>query len=286
MSSRKGVILAGGSGTRLAPLTRAITKQLLPVYDKPMIYYPLSLLMLSGIRDIAIISDLDNLPLITKVLGDGHDLGLSFRYLAQDQPRGLAEAFTIAADFLTELLRRATARDEATIFGVQVRNPSDYGVVTLDRNGRPVTIDEKPIQPRSNIAVPGLYFFDHEVASFARDVLPSERGELEITSIIERYIAAGRLKVEVLGRGFSWIDAGSHSALLEASNFVETIERRQSQKIGCVEEIAYNMGWITEDQLRGLIARYGKSAYGHYLAALLDPSVILQGKLSPEQKAQ
>jgi len=286
---RKGIILAGGSGTRLAPLTRVLTKQLLPVYDKPMIYYPLSLLMLAGIRDVAIIGDPDNLPLLRRALGDGGELGMRFSYQVQPQPRGLAEAFLIASDFiagdpvclalgdnilyghqLTDLLQEATAHDMATVFGVHVRNPRDYGVITLDESGRPQDIEEKPIMPRSNIAVPGLYFFDGDVVSHAREVRPSARGELEITSIIARYIEAGRLRVELLGRGFAWIDAGTHSSLLEASNFVETIERRQSQKIGCVEEIAYAMQWISDAQLRALAAQYGKSAYGEYLLNILD----------------
>jgi len=300
MVSRKGIVLAGGSGTRLAPLTQVITKQLLPVYDKPMIYYPLSLLMLAGIREIAIITDPESLSLMKKALGNGDALGLQFHYQVQHAPRGLAEAFTIAAEFLdgapvclvlgdnilyghqlTDLLRQATMRKTATIFGVHVRNPRDYGVVSLDEKGRPVGIEEKPILPQSNLAVPGLYFFDADAVSYARQVVPSARGELEITSIIARYIEAKRLSVEILGRGFAWIDAGSHSALLEASNFVETIERRQSQKIGCIEEIAYNMGWISADQLRAFAAKYGKSAYGHYLATILDPSAGLHASPTP-----
>jgi glucose-1-phosphate thymidylyltransferase len=293
MTQRKGIILAGGAGTRLAPLTQVISKQLLPVYDKPMIYYPLSLLMLSGIRDIAIISDPENLPLIRKVLGNGHDLGLQFEYLIQPQPRGLAEAFIIAADFLagapvcmvlgdnilfghqlTELLQAACVRTRATVFGVRVRNPRDYGVLGFDSEGRPITIEEKPIAPRSNVAVPGVYYFDEKAAAYARDVVPSSRGELEITSVISRYIAESRLDVEILGRGFAWLDAGSHGSLLEASNFVETIERRQSQKIACIEEIAFNLGWISADMLRGFAARYDKSTYGEYLASLLDAPTI------------
>jgi glucose-1-phosphate thymidylyltransferase len=291
MLCRKGIILAGGSGTRLAPLTQVVTKQLLPVYDKPMIYYPLSLLMLAGIRDIVVISDPVNLPIIERVLGSGAALGVEFHYKVQHHPRGLAEAFTIAADFLagapaclvlgdnilyghqlTELLQQASAREEATIFGVQVQNPRDYGVVTLDGNGRPIAIEEKPLLPRSNLAVPGLYFFDPDAVAYAREARPSERGEVEITSIISRYIETARLQVEILGRGFAWIDAGSHGSLLEASNFVEMIERRQSQKIGCIEEIAYNMGWISGEQLRKFAARYSNSAYGHYLAKVLDPT--------------
>ena len=291
MASRKGIVLAGGSGTRLAPLTQVVTKQLLPVYDKPMIYYPLSLLMLAGIREIAVITDPANLSLMKKALGTGKDLGVEFHYALQEQPRGLAEAFTIAADFLagastclvlgdnilyghhlTDLLREACARETATVFGVHVRNPCDYGVIVLDKDGRPEAIEEKPVEPRSNIAVPGLYFFDSDVVSYARQVQPSARGELEITSVIERYIEQKRLTVEILGRGFAWIDAGSHGSLLEASNFVETIERRQSQKIGCVEEIAHSQGWISDGDLAAFAKRYEKSAYGNYLAGLLEPT--------------
>ncbi len=290
MGARKGIILAGGTGTRLAPLTSIITKQLLPVYDKPMIYYPLSLLMLAGIREIAIIGDPHNLPLLQQVLADGRHLGLHFVYQVQPKPRGIAEAFLIAEEFiagspvclalgdnilyghqLTELLQQACSREEATIFAVQVRNPRDYGVVSLDQDGDPVDIEEKPAVPRSNLAVPGLYFFDANVASYARDVEPSTRGELEITSIIARYIASKRLKVTILGRGFAWMDAGSHSSLLEASNFVEMIERRQALKIGCIEEIAYNMGWIGRDELQALARRYSKSTYGEYLSSLSGP---------------
>jgi glucose-1-phosphate thymidylyltransferase len=293
MIRRKGIILAGGSGTRLAPLTQVVTKQLLPVYDKPMIYYPLSLLMLAGIREIAIISDPINLPLMRKVLGSGENLGLNFQYLTQEHPRGLAEAFTIGAEFLggssaclvlgdnilyghqlTELLRNATSRAEATVFGVHVRNPRDYGVISLDGTGHPISIEEKPVNPRSNVAVPGLYFFDEDVVSYAREVRPSARGELEITSIISSYIENKKLTVEILGRGFAWIDAGSHSSLLEASNFVETIERRQSQKIGCIEEIAHSMGWISDDALLGFAKKYGKSAYGSYLTELLESAAV------------
>ena len=298
MAQRKGIILAGGSGTRLAPLTQVITKQLLPVYDKPMIYYPLSLLMLSGIREVAIISDPENLPLIRRVLGNGSNLGLRLHYLFQDEPRGLAEAFIIAADFLagapvcmvlgdnilfghqlTDLLHAACDRSTATVFGVQVRNPRDFGVIVFDAEGRPIAIEEKPAVPRGNIAVPGVYFFDEQAAAYARDVRPSARGELEITSIISRYIEESRLDVEILGRGFAWLDAGSHSSLLEASNFVETIERRQSQKIACIEEIAFNLGWISADGLRSFADRHAKSAYGSYLAALLDSPMIVPAKV-------
>jgi glucose-1-phosphate thymidylyltransferase len=298
MAQRKGIILAGGSGTRLAPLTQVITKQLLPVYDKPMIYYPLSLLMLSGIREIAIICDPENQPLIRRVLGDGSGFGLQFSYLTQDRPRGLADAFIIAEDFLagapvcmvlgdnilfghqlTELLHAACERSAATIFGVLVRNPSDFGVITFDPTGRPIAIEEKPAAPRSNVAVPGVYFFDENASAYARQVRPSPRGELEITSIIARYIEESRLDVEILGRGFAWLDAGSHSSLLEASNFVETIERRQSQKIACIEEIAYHLGWISADTLRSFADRYGKSGYGSYLASLLDSPTVVPAKV-------
>ena len=287
-TDRKGIILAGGSGTRLAPLTGYVTKQLLPVYDKPMIYYPLSLLMLAGIRDMLLISDQDNQPLIQKVFGGGEQFGLRISYAIQPKPRGLAEAFLIAEDFiggapaclalgdnilyghqLTDILRKAANAETSTIFGMHVRNPSDYGVVTVDAAGVPVAIEEKPTHPASNIAVPGLYFFDRNVVGLARQVRPSARGELEITAIIASYIEDRRLNLEILGRGFAWIDAGTHSSLLEASNFVEMIERRQSQKIGCIEEIAYNSGWISAGQLRELAEGFGKSSYGEYLMGLL-----------------
>jgi glucose-1-phosphate thymidylyltransferase len=288
-STRKGILLAGGSGTRLAPLTRIITKQLLPVFDKPMIYYPLSLLMLAGVRQVAIVSDPDNLPLIRKLLGDGGEFGLELQYLIQERPGGIAEAFIVAADFiarsplclvlgdnilyghdLSTLLREAATRETSTIFGVQVHNPQDYGVVTVDEHGRPVAIDEKPAQPASRIAVPGLYFLDGEAVDFARGAARSGSGELEIVPVLRRYLAGGRLHLEMLGRGFAWIDAGTHASLQEASNFVAMIERRQSQKIACIEEIAFNMGWISADQLRHHAAAYGRSSYGEYLASLLD----------------
>ncbi len=287
---RKGIILAGGSGTRLAPLTDIISKQLLPIYDKPMLYYPLSLLMLAGIREVLIIGEMEGLPLLKRLLGDGSRIGMQIGYEVQTAPRGLADAFIVAADFLagsssclvlgdnflyghqlTAILRTAAAREMPTVFGVYVRNPQDYGVLTLDAAGRPTSVEEKPRQPRSNIAVPGVYFFDAQAPSIAREVTPSPRGEMEITSIIARYIALQRLEVEILGRGFAWFDAGTHDALLEASNFVETIERRQAQKIGCIEEIAYNQGWVSSHQLRSLAARYGKSGYGDYLMTVLDP---------------
>lgn len=288
-STRKGILLAGGSGTRLAPLTRIITKQLLPVFDKPMIYYPLSLLMLAGIREVAIVSDPDNLPLIRKLLGDGGEFGLELQYLTQERPGGIAEAFIVAADFiagaplclvlgdnilyghdLSTLLREAADRKESTIFGVQVHNPQDYGVVTIDERGRPITIEEKPSRPPSRIAVPGLYFLDGDAVAFARQTQRSAAGELEIVPVLRRYLAGGRLHLELLGRGFAWIDAGTHSSLQEAGNFVAMIERRQSQKIACIEEIAYNMGWISTEQLRRHADAYGRSSYGEYLASLLD----------------
>jgi glucose-1-phosphate thymidylyltransferase len=292
--SRKGIILAGGSGTRLAPLTNIITKQLLPVYDKPMLYYPLSLLMLAGIREVLVIGEPQSLPLLKRAIGDGSKIGMRISYDVQAAPRGVADAFIIAGEFLagspaclvlgdnilyghqlTSILRAANAREASTIFGICVQNPQDYGVITLDTEGRPVSIEEKPRRPNSNIAVPGIYFFDAQAPSIAREVMPSARGEIEIVSIIAHYIEMQRLNVELLGRGFAWIDAGTHGALLEAGNFVEMIERRQAQKIGCIEEIAYNQEWISSMQLRDLAACYEKSGYGDYLLTVLDPSARL-----------
>jgi len=285
---RKGIILAGGTGTRLFPLTRAVCKQLLPVYDKPMIYYPLSVLLLAGIRDILIITTPADQAAFRQLLGDGSDWGIALSYAVQPTPRGLAEALLIGAPFigdspvammlgdnilfghgLTEQLAAASQRKEASIFGYRVRDPQRYGVIELDAAGRPVGIEEKPAQPRSHWAAVGLYFYGPDVVEEARQVRPSARGELEITDLNRRYLEAGRLSVERLGRGYAWFDAGTHDSLLEVSQFVQTIEMRQGQKIGCVEEIAYRLGHIDAAQLAQLAARQMNSGYGAYLEALL-----------------
>ena len=285
---RKGIILAGGSGTRLYPLTRAVCKQLLPVYDKPMIYYPLSVLMLAGIRDILIITAPADQPAFRHLLGDGGDWGIALSYAVQPAPRGLAEAFLIGAGFigdrpvammlgdnilfghgLTEQLAAAGRRREATIFAYRVRDPQRYGVIELDAAGRPIGIEEKPAAPRSHWAAVGLYFYGGDVVEEARQVRPSARGELEITDLNRRYLAAGKLAVERLGRGYAWFDAGTHDSLLEVGQFVQTVEMRQGQKIGCVEEIAWRLGHIDDAQLARLAARQMQGGYGAYLQALL-----------------
>jgi glucose-1-phosphate thymidylyltransferase len=285
---RKGIILAGGSGTRLYPLTRAVCKQLLPVYDKPMIYYPLSVLMLAGIRDILIITTPADQAAFRHLLGDGSDWGIALSYAVQPAPRGLAEAFLIGAAFigdapvammlgdnilfghgLTEQLAAAGRRADASIFGYQVRDPQRYGVIELDAGGRPVGIEEKPVRPRSHWAAVGLYFYGNDVVEEARRVRPSARGELEITDLNRRYLAAGRLAVQRLGRGYAWFDAGTHDSLLEVGQFVQTIEMRQGQKIGCVEEVAWRLGHIDAAQLARLAERQVNSGYGAYLQGLL-----------------
>jgi len=288
--SRKGIILAGGSGTRLFPLTIAVSKQLMPVYDKPMIYYPLSVLMLAGVRDILIISTPQDLPLFRRLFGDGAQFGLRLAYAEQPRPEGLAQAFHIGADFvgsspsvlvlgdnlfyghdLVKSLAAATARTEgATIFGYHVSDPTSYGVVEFDAQGRAISIEEKPRQPKSNYAVPGLYFYDRDVVPIARDLKPSARGELEITDLNRIYLEAGRLNVEILGRGTAWLDTGTHASLLDASNIVQVIEDRQGLKIACLEEIAYRQGWIDRATLERQVAFLGKSSYGAYLRKLLD----------------
>ncbi|MEM6364790.1 MAG: glucose-1-phosphate thymidylyltransferase RfbA [Planctomycetota bacterium] len=285
---RKGIILAGGSGTRLYPLTHAVSKQLLPVYDKPMIYYPLSCLMLAGIRDVLVISTPTDLPQFQRLLRDGGQWGMQFHYAAQARPNGLAEALIIGADFVghgdvalvlgdnvfygqgfAKILRTAAARTHgATIFGHRVLNPQRYGVVELDPQGQVLSIEEKPRRPKSQFAIPGLYFFDHQAVEMARSIKPSSRGELEITEINQRYLQQGELNVEVFSRGFTWLDAGTHESLAEATNLVMAIEKRQGVKIGCPEEIAHAAGWINDDQLAGL-ARSLPHDYGDYLRSLL-----------------
>jgi glucose-1-phosphate thymidylyltransferase len=284
----KGIILAGGSGTRLYPITTVVSKQLLPVFDKPMIYYPLAVLMLAGIRDILIITTPQDQPLFQRLLGDGSDLGLRFSYVRQDSPRGLADAFIIGADFiaaehvalilgdnifhghgLPKLMAQASARDEgATVFGYVVKSPGDYGVIELDANGRAISIEEKPAQPKSDVAVTGLYFYDNDVVGIARGLKPSHRGELEITDVNRAYLERGDLYVQVLGRGFAWLDTGTHASLVEASHFVQILEQRQGTRVACPEEIALRLGYVTLDQFEKLAERCVKSSYGEYLMSI------------------
>lgn len=286
----KGIILAGGSGTRLYPITRGISKQLIPVYDKPMIYYPLSTLMLSGIRDVLIISTPEYMPLFQKLLGDGSELGMNFSYKVQEQPNGLAEAFILGEDFigndsvclilgdnifygagLSQLLQSAAAKSEgATVFGYHVNDPERFGVVEFDENMHALSIEEKPKHPKSNYAVTGLYFYDNDVVDIAKNIQPSARGELEITDVNTEYLRNGKLDVKLMGRGYAWLDTGTHDAMLEASNFIATIEKRQNLKVASLEEIAYRMGYVNANQLYQLAQPLKKNDYGQYLLRLLD----------------
>ena len=284
----KGIILAGGSGTRLYPITKGVSKQLLPIYDKPMIYYPLSVLMLAGIREVLIISTPDDIDGFKRLLADGQELGIDISYAVQPSPDGLAQAFIIGEEFIgdsnvclvlgdnifygqgfTPLLRQAVNRQKgATVFGYQVKDPERFGVVAFDENKRAISIEEKPVKPKSNYAVTGLYFYDNDVIEISKKVKPSERGEVEITTVNQMYMERGDLNVELLGRGFAWLDTGTHESLLEAAQFVETIEKRQGYKVACLEEIALNNGWLTKQQVAEIGQSMSKNAYGQYLMSL------------------
>lgn len=289
----KGIVLAGGSGTRLYPITKGISKQLMPIYDKPMVYYPISVLMLAGIRDILIISTPHDLPGFKRLLGDGSDYGVNFTYAEQPSPDGLAQAFTIGADFigddaaclvlgdnifygsgftdmLKEAVRAANEDGKATIFGYWVNDPERYGVAEFDKEGNCLSIEEKPNEPKSNYAVPGLYFYPNKVVEVAKNIKPSARGEYEITTVNQVFLEAKELKVQTLGRGFAWLDTGTHDSLSEASTFVEVIEKRQGLKIACLEAIAYRRGWITEERMRELAQPMIKNQYGQYLLQVID----------------
>jgi len=294
MTSRKGIILAGGSGTRLYPVTRAICKQLLPVYDKPMIYYPLSTLMLAGMRDICIISTPQDTPRLEQLLGSGEDWGLNITYIVQDKPEGIAQAFPLAKDFignspsslvlgdnvyygheLAEMMIDADQRGPgASVFAYPVGDPERYGVVDFDKNGKALSIEEKPAKPKSRYAVTGLYFYDNQVVDIAENIAPSARGELEITDVNQHYLDRGQLNVEVMGRGMAWLDTGTHDSLLEASMFIQTIEKRQGLKIMCPEEIAYRNGYIDAEQLEKLAQPLIKSGYGSYLMNILTETIF------------
>ncbi|MGN0852500.1 MAG: glucose-1-phosphate thymidylyltransferase RfbA [Kiritimatiellia bacterium] len=290
--ARKGIILAGGAGTRLHPLTKVVSKQLLPVYDKPMVYYPLSTLMLAGIREVLVISTPADLPNFRRLLGDGSDLGMAFSYQVQERPDGLAQAFVLGREFLAgedvclvlgdnifyganlpRLLQTAAARKDPTVFGYHVTDPERYGVVAFDRNGKAVSLEEKPVHPKSNYAVVGLYFYPGDVVEKAAALRPSARGEYEITDLNCAYLAEGRLVVETMGRGFAWLDTGTHQSLADAANFVRALVDRQGLQIACIEEIAWRQGWISGNRLRALAEGYGKSSYGLYLRNLAENEI-------------
>lgn len=288
----KGIVLAGGSGTRLYPITMGVSKQLLPIYDKPMIYYPLSVLMLAGIREILIITTPEDQPGFKRLLGDGTHFGVDLTYAVQEKPEGLAQAFTIGEEFIgkddvclvlgdniyygqgfTPKLKDAVARAKdgngATVFGYQVKDPERFGVVEFDEQMKALSIEEKPVEPKSNFAVTGLYFYDNRVIDIAKNVKPSERGELEITCVNNAYLESGNLNVELLGRGFAWLDTGTHESLLEAAQFVETLEKRQGYKVACLEEIAYNQGWLDSEAVQSLALQLSKNSYGKYLSSIV-----------------
>ena len=290
--SRKGIVLAGGAGTRLHPLTRVVSKQLLPIYDKPMVFYPLSTLMLAGIREVLIISTPQDLPNFERLLGDGSDLGMKFSYKVQETPNGLAQAFVLGREFigdddvclvlgdnifygadLPKMLRLASADKEPTVFGYRVSDPERYGVVSFDADGNAESLEEKPANPKSNYAVVGLYFYPNDVVNIAALLKPSARGEYEITDVNREYLKQGRLRVRQMGRGYAWLDTGTHQSLADATNFVRAIVERQGLQMSCIEEIAWNQGWIDDAQLRTLADGYGKSTYGQYLRRLADGKI-------------